>query len=159
VRDTAIRNVYKNVVTIDAGVYAYDKDGNSVEIDDELIEAEMSKIALDVAKKTKLAEIAKVYNEAISALVGNTDQYEMVSWAKQEAEARAYIADNTIATPLLSGMVAARGLGESVADFAKKIIANADEYKIAYASILGSYQARQKAIAVATTVEEVQAIK
>jgi hypothetical protein len=110
-------------------------------------------------KALKLVEATAAYNTSISALVGNTDQYEMTSWAKQEAEARAYMVDNTIATPLLSGMVVARGLDENVADLAKIIIAKADAYQAAYASILGTYQAKQKAIAAAKTVEEVQAIK
>jgi hypothetical protein len=114
---------------------------------------------LTQAKASKLAEATAAYNASISALVGNTDQYEMTSWSKQEAEARAYMADNTIATPLLSGMVTARGLGETVADLAKIVIAKADAYQAAYASILGAYQAKQKAIAAAKTVEEVQAIK
>jgi hypothetical protein len=56
-------------------------------------------------------------------------------------------------------MVVARGLGETVADLAKKIIDNANAYQAAYATILGNYQAKQKAIDAATTVEEVQAIK
>jgi hypothetical protein len=115
--------------------------------------------ALAQAKATKLAEVIATYNTAISALVGTTDQYELASWAKQEEEARAYVSDNAVITPLLSGMIVARGLGETVLDLAHKIIAKADAYQAAYALILGTYQAKQKAISVATTVAEVQAIQ
>jgi hypothetical protein len=114
---------------------------------------------LSQAKIDKLEEVTKAYKAAVAALIGNTDQYEMSSWTKQEAEARAYIANNAAPTPLLSGMVAARGLRETVAQLATIVIANADAYQAAYATILGSYQAKQKAIDAAKTVEEVQAIK
>jgi hypothetical protein len=110
------------------------------------------------AKSAKLAEVTETYNTSITALVGNTDQYELTSWSTQEAEARAYITSNTSITPLLSGMVVARGLGETVLQFANLIIANADAYRNAYATILGTYQGKQKAINVATTVAEVQSL-
>jgi hypothetical protein len=113
---------------------------------------------LSKAKASKLSEVTATYNASVSALVGSTDQYELTSWAKQEAEARAYVADNTISTPLLSGMIVARGLGETVLDLSNKIISNADAYQTAYATILGTYQAKQKAINAATTVAEVQEI-
>jgi hypothetical protein len=51
-----------------------------------------------------------------------------------------------------------RGLGETVLDLSNKIIAKADAYQVAYASILGTYQAKQKAINSAVTVAEAQAI-
>jgi len=110
------------------------------------------------AKASKLAEVTATYNTSVTALVGNTDQYELTSWTKQESEARAYVVSNKAITPLLSGMVVARGLGETVLQFANLIIANADAYRNAYATILGTYQANQKAISKATTVVEVQAI-
>jgi len=110
------------------------------------------------AKASKLAEATATYNTSVTALVGNTDQYEQTSWSTQEAEARAYIASDKVLTPLLSGMVVARGLSETVLQFANLIIANADAYRNAYATILGTYQANQKAISKATTVAEVQAI-
>ena len=110
------------------------------------------------AKASKLAEATAAYNTSVTALVGNTDQYELTSWTKQEAEARAYVASNKAITPLLSGMIVARGLGETVLQFANLIIANADSYQAAYATILGTYQAKQKTINVALTVAEVQGI-
>jgi hypothetical protein len=132
-----------------------DIDGNITEHDD----APITPITLEQSKATKLAEVTATYNTAISALVGTTDQYELTSWAKQEEEARSYIGDNTAIIPLLSGLVVARGLGETVFDLAHKIIAKADAYQVAYASILGTYQAKQKAISVATAIAEVQAIQ
>jgi hypothetical protein len=110
------------------------------------------------AKSAKLKEVTSTYNASITALAGSIDKFELVSWTKQESEARAYVADNTVATPLLSGMVITRGLGETVADLANKIIAKADAYQTLYASILGTYQSKQRAIDAATTVDEVNAV-
>jgi hypothetical protein len=115
-------------------------------------------VTLAQAKDIKLAEVKVAYNTTVSALVGNTDEFELTSWSIQESEARAYVASNTAITPLLSGIIIARGLGETVEQFANLIIANADAYRVAYANILGTYQAKQKAINVALTVSEVQSI-
>jgi hypothetical protein len=131
-----------------------DINGDITEHDD----APIIPIALEQAQSTKLSEVTATYNNAIYSLVGTTDQYELASWAKQEEEARAYIASNTALTPLLSGMIVYRGLGETVLDLSNKIIAKADTYQVAYASILGTYQAKQKAINSAVTVAEAQAI-
>jgi 5'-deoxynucleotidase YfbR-like HD superfamily hydrolase len=44
-RDTAIRNLYPNVVSIyDSGSYARDGDGNSVTVDEAKVQAEMDKL-------------------------------------------------------------------------------------------------------------------
>jgi hypothetical protein len=107
---------------------------------------------LEQVKSAKLMEATETYNTAVSALIGNTDEFELASWNKQEIEARAYVLDNTIPTPFISGMIAARGLGETVLQFANLIIANADAYQVAYATILGTYQAKQKEISSETTV-------
>jgi hypothetical protein len=125
-----------------------------------LLELESAWLIVEIAqsKAIKLAETTEAYNADVATLVGSTDQYELTSWSIQESEARAYVANNKAITPLLSGMVAARGLGETVLQFSNLIIANADAYRSAYATILGTYQAKQKAINVATTVAEVQAI-
>lgn len=63
-RDIAIRNVYNNAVTIDAGINVYDKDGNNIEIDEMLIEAEISKLRLETTKMLKIAEVTEAYNTA-----------------------------------------------------------------------------------------------
>jgi hypothetical protein len=147
-------------------VYAYELDGSQdhligdkVAMTADEVEAHLNPpITLERAKAKKLSAITVEYNTSISALVGSTDKFELASWAKQEAEARAYVADNSSPTPLLSGMIIARGLGETVLVLANKIIANADAHQTAYATILGTYQAKQKAITAATTIAEIQAI-
>ena len=109
-------------------------------------------------KQLKQGQLSGTYQSAIQSMIGQVDSAEMVSWSKQEEEARAYIADNSAPIPLLSVLVGARGLGETVADISAKIIINADAYSVAYASMLGIYQAKRKQLEAATTVLEVQVI-
>jgi hypothetical protein len=113
---------------------------------------------LEWYRSVKQRQHSDAYQAAIKAIAGNTDSAEMTSWAKQEAEARAYIADTKTLTPILAVLVTARGMNETVADLSAKIIAKADQYATAYASILGVYQAKQKQLEIAATVEQVIAI-
>jgi len=43
-RDQAIRNVYSDVVTIDDSTTAYDKDGNTVTLDEDKVTTELDKL-------------------------------------------------------------------------------------------------------------------
>lgn len=94
--------------------------------------------ANEQAKQQALAE----YNTAIEAMIGQVPHTELASWAKQETEAR----NLTGMTPLIDGLIVSRGLGETKAELAAKIIANADAYAIGYAQVLGAYQAKLKDI-------------
>lgn len=110
------------------------------------------------AKTAKDNKITTTYNAAVRAMTGNTDPAEMASWTKQEQEARAWIADNAVITPIIDNLIIGRAMGESKANLVAKIITKADAYTVAYAQVLGAYHAKQKAIEVATTVAKVKAI-
>jgi hypothetical protein len=43
-RDTAILNIYPNISEINNSLYAYDQDGNSVTLDETLIQAEIIRL-------------------------------------------------------------------------------------------------------------------
>ncbi|MFY9141464.1 hypothetical protein [Sulfuricurvum sp.] len=109
-------------------------------------------------KTKKLSTIKTDYENAVKVMTGNTDPAEMASWTKQEQEARAWIADNAVITPIIDNLIIGRAMGESKADLVVKIITKADAYTVAYAQVLGAYHAKQKAIEVAKTVMEVEAI-
>lgn len=109
-------------------------------------------------KDSKRSIIKMDYENAVKAMTGNTDPAEMASWTKQEAEARSWIADNTVVTPIIDNLIIGRAMGESKADLVANIIIKADAYTVAYAQVLGAYHAKQKAIEVAITVAEVEAI-
>lgn len=113
---------------------------------------------LEIAKSMKLTELNNTLEHQVKLLVRGTSIQEQVTWTKQEVEARTYIIDNAIATPMLSTLVVYRGLEETVLELANKIILNADTYSVAHASILGLYQAKQKQLNIATSVAQVLTI-
>jgi len=107
-------------------------------------------------KTSKATEITQAFNNAVE-FITTALPHEMVSWRKQEDEARAYVADSTVSTPFIDAQVATRQL-ETKDELVAKIIANADAYQVAYASLLGKYQNLSNAVSVATTVAELNLI-
>ena len=107
-------------------------------------------------RKSKINEITQAFNDAVETLT-TALPHEMVSWRKQEDEARAYTADNTVATPFIDAQVATRQL-ETKDELVAKIIANADAYQVAYAGLLGKYQNLSNAISIATTIDELNLV-
>ena len=91
-RDIAIRNVYNNVVTIDAGIYAYDKDGNSVEIDETLISEEISKLAFGAVKKAKLTEVTETYNASNQNNIAYMDATFQADYKSQDTLSKVLVA-------------------------------------------------------------------
>lgn len=104
----------------------------------------------------KIAEIDAGYNAAIAIIAASYPETERNSWAKQEAEARAWTANNAAATPLLSAISSARG--STIAAICAKVIANADAYAIYAGATIGKRQAKMIAIAAAATVSELESI-
>lgn len=87
---------------------------------------------------SKLTEITQAFNNVVETITIALP-HEMVSWRKQENEARAYTADNTVATPFIDAQLVTRQL-ETKDELIAKIIANADTYQMVYAGLLGKYQ-------------------
>ena len=94
--------------------------------------------------KTKVLEDASaVYEEKVKSLTAGTPESEKLTWAKQETEARAWLLDNTVATPLIDGIVSAREVDK--AELVSKIIAKADAYATAVGVLTGKRQAVEDA--------------
>lgn len=104
-------------------------------------------------KNIKTMEITASYQQEVKALT-NAQEYELSSFTKQENEARAWLANNTVNTPFIDGLLIARDLGETKAELVDKIILNADAYATAYSQTLGKFQKISKKIAAATTKDE-----
>lgn len=104
-------------------------------------------------KNIKTMEITASYQQEVKALT-NAQAYELSSFTKQENEARAWLANNTVNTPFIDGLLIARYLGETKAELVDKIILNADAYATAYSQTLGKFQKISKKIAAATTKDE-----
>lgn len=111
---------------------------------------------VDRAKVAKLSEINTNYNTATSALVATYPQTELLTFDKQEKEARAWDADNSVATPFLDGLALARGIDK--AELVRRVIAKSDAFQTAVATLTGLRQRYEDQLSMATTAEEVEAI-
>lgn len=111
---------------------------------------------LDEAKAAKLEEINAAADSAIAMLTATYPNREIATFDKQEAEARAYAADATASTPLLSALAEARGI--DLPELVRRVIAKADAFAVASGSIIGQRQALEDRLDEAQTVEDVQAI-
>ena len=111
---------------------------------------------LEEAKADKLEEINAAADSAIAMLTATYPNREIATFDKQEAEARAYAADPTASTPLLSALSQARGI--ELPELVRRVIAKADAFAVASGSIIGQRQALEDRLDACTTMEEVRAI-
>lgn len=108
------------------------------------------------AKAAKLSEINKAADKIMAALISTYPDREISTFDKQEAEARAYMADPEAPTPLLSALAKARGV--SMDELIKRVIAKADAFAAASGYIIGQRQALEDQLDTCKTLEEVQSI-
>ena len=111
---------------------------------------------LHEVKAAKLSEINAAADRAIATLTATYPDRELATFDKQESEARAYAADATASTPLLSALAQARGI--PLDELVRRVLAKADAFAVASGSIIGQRQALEDRLDVCTTVEEVQSI-
>ena len=111
---------------------------------------------LSILKEEKLFEINASYNSATSAIVSTYPSTELLTFDKQEKEARSWDADNTVATPFLDGLALARGIDK--AELVRRVIAKSDAFQTAVATLTGLRQRYEDQLSMATTAEEVAAI-
>jgi len=112
-----------------------------------------TEIDLASAKTMKQSEIDMDFEQQVQTLVAGYPQAERESWTVQEAEADAYIADNTAAVPMLNGLSKARGVPVSM--IATRIKSNAAMFKGASSALIGQRQKRSYLNSAATTLAEV----
>ena len=94
------------------------------------------------AKVAAITEINRTFEEEISAVKEGYTEDEIKSWPQQVAEAQAYQADQTVATPLLDAIVSQRGGTKD--ELVLRIATNATQYAQVFGVALGK---KQKAIA------------
>lgn len=111
---------------------------------------------IDKGKASKLSEINSVYNSATSSLVATYPATEVLTFDKQEQEARTWDADNSVSTPLIDALALGRGIDK--AELVRRIIAKADAFAVATGYLTGQRQKYEDQLEAATTAEEVAAI-
>lgn len=118
--------------------------------------ATLTPLDLPTLKAIKLAQINASYQEALDLITQATPQAEIQSWATQEREAKAYQANQEAQTPYIDSLAKARGAekGELVA----KILEKAQVFSTLSATLTGSRQKCEDAIAKAQNAKELEAI-
>ena len=111
---------------------------------------------LDELKVAKLAEVNEAYDVATSSLVSTYPDTELLTFDKQEKEAREWKADNSVETPFLDGLAKARGIDK--AELVDRVIAKADAFEKAVATLTGLRQKYEDQLALAKTAEDIAAI-
>lgn len=112
--------------------------------------------SLEETKARKLTEINAACDAALASLTASYPSSELLTFDKQEAEARALMADPEAATPFLTTLAAARGM--TVEELAQKVIAKTDAFTAASGYVIGLRQKDEDRLKAAQTVEEVAAI-
>lgn len=125
-------------------------------LDDLWAEQEAEANTLPNVKAAKLEQIQRAAEDALAPLSAEYPYKEVLSFASQEAEARAVLKDPSSSTPLLTPMASRRGI--TVEDLAKRIVAKADVATSATGDVLGQAQRDRDRLAAAQTIEEVKAI-
>ena len=90
-------------------------------------------------REPKEKEIRLEGGKRLEALAAPYGPEERESWATQQREARAWLVDNTAATPMLSAMATARGI--TLAVMVGKVMENVALFEAAAGQILGQQQA------------------
>ena len=157
----AIDHIFINEYPVDAVEWCRNNQCHIVEIEKDgdnrrfQIKGE-SPLSIEELKASKLLEINSVYNVSTSNLVSTYPDMEVLTFDKQEAEARAWDADNSVETPLVDMLAAGRQMDK--AELVHRIIAKADTFALATGYLTGRCQRYEDLLDAATTVEEVETI-
>lgn len=104
----------------------------------------------------KLEQIKAACERDLKVLRAQYPESEVLSWYKQEEEARAFQADSTASTPLINGIAAERGITR--AELVDRIIQKADSYTAAIGALLGKRQALEDQLDAATDWQSMSTI-
>lgn len=113
-----------------------------LDVENPMIGGEFRELTYDELLPILAIEAKEEYELKANELIANTPSSEVSTWTKQEAEARAYLLDNTASTPLIDAIYTAREVEKIF--LVSKIIEKADAYSIAIGTLLGTKQKQEK---------------
>lgn len=109
---------------------------------------EVIKHPLPVCKQILLTHFNNMFNQLIGQVKQSYPSTEVESWAKQEKEAREYLADNNSPAIIVRAIASARGV--PVGLLAQKIVEKADQYGMVVGNLIGTRQMLEDQINAAT---------
>ena len=121
-------------------------------------QAEMLSAELVQAKQSKLSEMNTAAQSFIDQMTGanDTPEYERATWAAQGAEAKAWHADHTAATPTLDNIAKNRGVPTEL--LRQKAYEKTIAYEVLVSTIAGQRQRYEDQLNAAKNLDEVGAI-
>lgn len=128
------------------------------ELEADTRETEWAAGEFDRVKAGVQSKINALFDAEMAMLQGNVVQGEINTFPTQEKQAMAYQADNEAVTPLLSGLVAIRGNGLTVAELAIRVLAHAAAYEDVLGRVMGKKHTFEDQIKTAKNVEDLNAI-
>lgn len=117
---------------------------------------DVPQVPLDTIKKAKRVEVNSKFETAVNSVTAGYPSSELLTFDKQETEARAYVANNTAPTPMLSALAAARGM--ALSELVTRVIVKADAFEVAVGNLVGQRQKYEDTLEAALTAEQVDAI-
>lgn len=133
-----------------------EQDGVWVLENNEVVKKPLPLPTLAELKTAKKTEITQAFNATMQQVVGSTPSYEINSWGKQEAQARAFTAAALSPTLLIDKIAATRGVPK--AELAARIIVKADLFEPILGSLMGKRQKLEDAVDAATSKTSLAAI-
>lgn len=91
-----------------------------------------------------LAKINQEFTNSVNNLTSSIPSSEIATWIKQESEAKAWLIDNNVSTPLIDAICTSRGVEKAY--LVDKIILKADAYAVAIGTLTGERQKQEKLI-------------
>ena len=91
-----------------------------------------------------LEKINQEFTSSVNNLTSSIPSSEISTWVKQESEARAWLIDNNVSTPLIDAICTSREVDKAY--LVNKIIEKADAYAIAIGTLTGERQKQEKLI-------------
>lgn len=114
-------------------------------------------VNIEMYQLQKLQEINDACEAELGKLRETYPMSEILSWDRQEQEARSWLLDNNTPTPLIDNLAKARGIDRI--ELINRIIYKSDMYLIAVGNAVGKRQGLEDRIFEAKTVAELEKIK
>ena len=114
-------------------------------------------LTLEELKAAKLAQINADCQAALAALTPTYPEKELLTFERQEREARALLAGNGSDVAHITAIASGRGI--PVEELARKIVAKADAFSLASGLLIGRRQRYEDMLEEAQTKEAVAAIQ
>lgn len=128
-------------------------------VNGEVVEFVPTSPTVDELKQLKISEINADFEQSMQQITNGYPSNEVSSWSKQETEARAFVANNAAATPLIDALASSRSVNK--AELVTRIIAKADLFAEISGTLIGRRQGLEDdldALPATATPEEIAAI-